>query len=159
VLFSFSLFQLLLRSFYAMQDTKTPALINIAAVTLNVIVNFIYFPLFGVKGLALGNATAYTFATIVSVVIMRRRLGGLDLRYVVRGLTQVAVASAITAGVAYAAVKLVDLVVSSGTAAGEFAEVVVGVGAGIGAYLLVVSAMHMPELAVLKGLIPSRLRR
>jgi putative peptidoglycan lipid II flippase len=158
-LFSFSLFQLLLRSFYAMQDTKTPALINIAAVTLNVIVNFIYFPLFGVKGLALGNATAYTFATIVSIVIIRRRLGGLDLRYVVRGLTQVAVASAITAGVAYAAVKLVALVVSSGTAAGEFAEVVVGVGAGIGAYLLVVSAMHMPELAVLKGLIPSRLRR
>jgi putative peptidoglycan lipid II flippase len=158
-LFSFSLFQLLLRSFYAMQDTKTPALINIAAVTLNVIVNFIYFPFFGVKGLALGNATAYTFATIVSVVIIRRRLGGLEMRYVVRGLTQVAVASAITAGVAYAAVKLVDLVVSSGTAAGEFAEVVVGVGAGIGAYLLVVSAMHMPELAVLKGLIPSRLRR
>jgi putative peptidoglycan lipid II flippase len=158
-LLPFSLFQLLLRSFYAMQDTRTPALINIAAVTLNVIVNFIYFPFLGVKGLALGNTTAYAFATIVSLVIIRRRLGGLELRYVVRGLTQVAVASAITAGVAYAAVKLVALVVSSGTAAGEFAEVVVGVGAGIGAYLLMVSAMHMPELSVLKGLIPSRFRR
>ena len=158
-LFSFSLFQLLLRAFYAMQDTRTPALINIAAVTLNVIVNFIYFPFLGVKGLALGNSTAYTFATIVSIVIIRRRLGRLQGRWVLRGLVQVAVASAITAGVAYAAFKLVDLGVSSGTTAGEFAEVIVSVAAGMGAYFLVVSAMHMPELAVLKGLLPSRFRR
>jgi putative peptidoglycan lipid II flippase len=158
-LFSFSLFQLLLRAFYAMQDTRTPALINIAAVTLNVIVNFIYFPFLGVKGLALGNSTAYTFATIVSIVIIRRRLGRLQGRWVLRGLVQVAVASAITAGVAYAAFKLVDLGVSSGTTAGEFAEVIVSVAAGMGAYFLVVSAMHMPELSVLKGLIPARFRR
>src|SRR5207249_1565605 len=113
----------LLRSFYAMQDTRTPALINVAAVTLNVIVNFIYFPILGVKGLALGSSTAYTFATIVAVLIIRKRLGGLEGGYVIRGLTQVAVASAITAGVAFAALKLVETVVSTGTAAGQLAEV------------------------------------
>src|SRR5439155_10426268 len=95
-LFSFSVFQLLLRAFYAMQDTRTPALINIAAVTLNVIVNFVYFHFLGVEGLALGHATAYTFAAVVSVVIIRRRLGGMEGRSVTRGLTQVVVAAGAT---------------------------------------------------------------
>ena len=158
-LFSFSAFQLLLRAFYAMQDTRTPALINVAAVALNVIVNFVYFPFLGVKGLALGNTTAYTFAAIAAIAIIRRRLGGLEGRAVIRGLAQVAVASAITAGVALAASKLVALGVSSSTAAGELAEVVVGVGAGVAAFLAVASAMHMQELAILKRLVPARLRR
>ncbi|MFN2589553.1 MAG: murein biosynthesis integral membrane protein MurJ, partial [Actinomycetota bacterium] len=42
-LFSFSSFQLLLRAFYAMQDTRTPAVINVASVALNTAVNFLFF--------------------------------------------------------------------------------------------------------------------
>ena len=158
-LFSFSVFQLLLRAFYAMQDTKTPALINIAAVTLNVIVNFVYFPFLGVKGLALGNTVAYTFASVVSIAIIRRRLGGVEGAAIVRGLAQVLVASGVTAGIAFAISKLMEHAVSTATLAGQAAQVVVSVGAGIVTFVAVASAMHMSELQVLKGLIPERYRR
>ena len=100
-LFSFSAFQLLLRAFYAMQDTRTPALINVAAVALNVVVNFPLFHAMGVKGLALGNTIAYTFAALVAAGILRRRMGGLDGTTIVRGLGLVAVASAATGAAAY----------------------------------------------------------
>src|SRR5207248_10864156 len=81
-LFSFSAFQLLLRAFYAMQDTRTPALINVGAFVVNTIANLLFFfPLgLAVRGLALGLATAYTFATVTAAVILRRRLGGLNGR-------------------------------------------------------------------------------
>ena len=55
-LFSFCAFQLFLRAFYAMQDTRTPALINLFAVGLNTAVNFLYYRYLGVEGLALGHA-------------------------------------------------------------------------------------------------------
>src|SRR5439155_21848264 len=98
-LFSFSAFQLLLRAYYAAQDTRTPALINIAAVSLNTGVNFLYFFTFGlgVKGLALGHATAYTFAAVAAAVLMRRKLGGLDGRVVLRGIAKVLVGGGMTA--------------------------------------------------------------
>ncbi|HYU58439.1 MAG TPA: murein biosynthesis integral membrane protein MurJ, partial [Actinomycetota bacterium] len=54
-LFSFSSFQLLLRAFYAMQNTKTPAMINVAAVAINVVVDVVLFRYLRVEGLALGH--------------------------------------------------------------------------------------------------------
>ena len=85
-LFSFSAFQVLLRAFYAMQDTRTPALINVFAVGLNTLVNLLYFRYLKVEGLALGHATAYTFAAATAALILRRRVGGLEGRRLVRGL-------------------------------------------------------------------------
>ena len=42
-LFAFSAFQFLLRASYAMQDTRTPALVNVAAVAVNVLVDLLFF--------------------------------------------------------------------------------------------------------------------
>ena len=49
-LFPFSAFQLLLRAFYAQQDSRTPALVNVAAVAVNTALNFLFFGLFGIEG-------------------------------------------------------------------------------------------------------------
>ena len=53
----FSAFQLLTRTFYAMQDTRTPALVNVAAAVVNIAANLLYLSFdWGVPGLALGHA-------------------------------------------------------------------------------------------------------
>ncbi len=75
----FSAFQLLTRTFYAMQDTRTPALVNVAAAVVNIAANFLYLSFgWGVPGLALGHATSYAFATVVCLVVLRKRLGRID---------------------------------------------------------------------------------
>src|SRR5439155_1060352 len=89
-LFSFCLFQLLLRAFYGMQDTRTPALINVFAVAINIVADIILFRYIKVEGLALGHATAYTFASIAAVVLVRRRLGGLEGALLALGANEVA---------------------------------------------------------------------
>src|SRR5205823_13486554 len=76
-LFPFCAFQLLLRAFYAMQDTRTPALINVGANAVNVVADIVFFRYLSVEGLALAHATAYTFATGVAGYVLIRRLGGL----------------------------------------------------------------------------------
>jgi putative peptidoglycan lipid II flippase len=158
-LFSFSAFQLLLRAFYAMQDTRTPALINIAAVALNVAVNFVFFHFLGVKGLALGYATAYTFAAVAAALVIRRRLGGLEGRYVTRGLTQILVAAGATAGAAFAVSTALQHVVSTTGFVGPAIQVAGAVAAGLAVFLGAASLMRIEDLALLKGLVPGRSRR
>ena len=55
----FSTFQLVLRAFYALQDTRTPFLVNLVAVGVNVVVNLLLFNLlpeqWKIPGLAFGH--------------------------------------------------------------------------------------------------------
>ena len=155
-LFSFSTFQLLLRAFYAMQDTRTPALINVFAVAVNTAANFIFFRYMGVEGLALGHATAYTFAAITAGVVIRRRVGGLEGRRLGPALARTAAAGAVTGAVAYLAARWVGDAVGIETLAGQMAQVGAGVGAGLVAFLVAASVMRMGELALMRETLLSR---
>ncbi|TFG89553.1 MAG: hypothetical protein E4H16_03460 [Candidatus Atribacteria bacterium] len=69
----FAAFQLCTRTFYAMQDTRTPALVNVAAAVVNIAADLAFVFWFGwdVPGLALGHATSYAFATAVCLILLR----------------------------------------------------------------------------------------
>ncbi|MDQ3973824.1 MAG: murein biosynthesis integral membrane protein MurJ, partial [Actinomycetota bacterium] len=106
---SFSLFQLLLRAHYALQDTRTPALVNLAAVSLNVAADVVLFAVlpgqWKVVGLALGHASAYTFGAALLALRLRRRLGGLEEARTLSTLARVAAASALMGVVAWAVAR------------------------------------------------------
>ncbi|HEY3036612.1 MAG TPA: lipid II flippase MurJ, partial [Streptosporangiaceae bacterium] len=158
-LFPFSAFQLLLRAYYATQDTRTPAFINVAAVSINTGMNFVYFHFFGVKGLALGHATAYTFAAVAAAVGMRRRLGGLEGRLVLAGLGKVVVGAAATAAAAYGVARALAGAVDVSTVAGQVVQVGGAVAAGVAVFLALAVALRMEDLEILKRLARGWLRR
>lgn len=157
-LLSFSSFQLLLRAFYAMQDTRTPALINVGAVAVNTAVNFIYFRYLQVEGLALGHATAYSFAAVVAVWLIARRLGGLDGRRMARSLGQILLGGVATGVAAWAASRGLERAIGNAGILPEALQVVAGVAAGLAAFLAIASAFRMPELALIRGVLTSRFR-
>jgi putative peptidoglycan lipid II flippase len=157
-LFSFSSFQMMLRAFYAMQDTRTPALINVVAVALNTAVNVLYFRYLKVEGLALGHATAYTFAAIASVTILSRRLGGLEWRALGRALAQILVAGLATGAAAWGVSRLVAGAMGSASLGPQLLEVGAGLVAGVSAFLILAWAFRLEELEYLKRLVPGRWR-
>jgi putative peptidoglycan lipid II flippase len=81
-----SVVEIMVRAFYAMHDTKTPVLIGIAAMSLNIIFSLLFVDLFTSLdwmphgGLALANSLATTLEMIVLLYIMSRRLHGLEGR-------------------------------------------------------------------------------
>jgi len=86
-----SLVEIVSRAFYALQDTKTPVFVGAAAMSLNVVFSFT-FPALFVRwgwmphgGLALANSLATALEMVTLLVLMRRRLGGLDGSYVLSG--------------------------------------------------------------------------
>jgi putative peptidoglycan lipid II flippase len=158
-LFSFSAFMLFLRAFYAMQDTRTPAIINLFAVALNTGANFILFPLLGVRGLALGHALAYTFAMVVAGAVLRRRLHGLEGRSVGRGLAKVVLAAGATAGAAWGAARLSELVLGIESLADQVVQVGTGVLAGLIIFIGAALLLRMEEFELVKRTLAARFRR
>ncbi len=79
-----SLVEIISRAFYAMQDTKTPVIVGVVVMSLNIILSLILGPLFlkigwlAIGGLALANSIATGLEAIVLLVIMRKRLKGLE---------------------------------------------------------------------------------
>jgi putative peptidoglycan lipid II flippase len=158
-LFPFSAFMLFLRAFYAMEDTRTPAIVNVFAVGVNIAANLALFPVLGVEGLALGHALAYTFAAVTAGVVLRRRLGGLEGRALGAGLAKVLVAAAATGLAAWGSARLMGRFVPADTLAGQVAQVGTGVLAGLIIFVGAALLMRMEELELVKRTIAARLRR
>ena len=157
-LFSFSAFMLFLRAFYAMSDTRTPAVINIFAVGLNTVANLVLFPSLGVPGLAFGHAIAYTFAATTSAVVLGRRLGGLEGRTLARGMGKIVVAAAATGGTAWLVSSLVAGVVDPASIGGQAAQVGLGVLVGLLTFAAAALMLRIEEFNLVKRMVRARLR-
>ena len=97
----FSIFQLFLRAFYALQDSKTPFQINVIAVAFNTIVNVPLFMWIGVKGLALGHALSYMLGVFLQSRALKRRIGDLDGARISRSLAKISLAAGLMGAVVW----------------------------------------------------------
>jgi putative peptidoglycan lipid II flippase len=149
-LFQFATFMLFLRAFYAMQDTRTPALINVFAVGLNIAANVALFPLLGVKGLALGHATAYTFAAVTAGLLLRRRLGGIEGRGLSRGLAKILAAAAVTAAGAWAVATFLGRSLGVESLVEQVIQVGTSVLAGLIIFLSAALLLRIEELELVR---------
>ena len=157
-LFSFSAFMLFLRAFYAMRDTRTPALVNVVAVALNTVANLALFPLMGVAGLALGNAIAYTFAATACAVILRRRLGGLEGGRLARGMSATLIAAVATGAAAWAVSALLAPATGSTSLGAQLVQVGLGVMAGLVTFVVTALALRIEEFELVTRLLRPRSR-
>jgi len=100
----FTVHQMLLRSFYAAADSRTPALLSVLVAVLTVgfdlgVAAAVPGPR-RVVGLAAGFSAAYAVGAGVAAVLVRRRLGGRGSR-TTRLLLRVTLASAVAVGVGW----------------------------------------------------------
>lgn len=96
-----ALVEILSRAFYALHDTRTPVLIGIAAMVLNILFSYLFSALFGRigwlehGGLALANTTATTIEACLLWVFMRGRLQGMESGHIIAGAAQAAFAASL----------------------------------------------------------------
>ncbi len=119
-LIPFSMFQLLLRGFYAGQNSRTPTLVMIGVGALNVAMMYALSAALPTSSravaLALAFDIAYAAGAIVLTVLLRRQLHGLDGWRVLRLFVRVAIAGALAAATAYGVVALIQWPGGSGRA-------------------------------------------
>ena len=91
-------------TFYSLGDSRTPVIVSVLSVAVNLALNLALVRVLGFKGLALGTAIAALFNAIVLLWLLRRRLGGLDERRIAIAFLKIGAASlamAVAAWLAY----------------------------------------------------------
>jgi len=145
-LVGFTLRELLSRAYYSLQDTRTPMLVGLAGIGLNIGLNLVLTPLLRQGGLALGAALSALLTTTGLLYLLRRRLGHIDGKAIVSSLVKILAASGAMAAAAQGAHGPVQALWPG---SGLGAQVLrLGVVAGVGAvvYGIAAALLRLPEL-------------
>ncbi|AGZ46836.1 murein biosynthesis integral membrane protein MurJ [Actinoplanes friuliensis] len=149
-------------AFYALQGNKTVALINIPVVLLRIAGYFVLAEIlsdsFAAAGMTAANAVSYLLSAVISLAVLRRRIGRLNLGSVAKGLMKVLVAAAVAAG----AGLLVMLLLPGGDTPGRLTaalQVVVGGGVIMLVYLLTAALLRVHEVNQVVGMVRRKLGR
>ena len=160
-LLPYMLFQLLLRVFYAMHDSRTPALIGVVTMMINITANLIALavlpPKHVVAGLGAGFGIANLVGTVVAWRVLSHRIGGLGGRQI--GSSLLWMHAAAIPGVIFAiAVSVMIGAVSPGGKIAALFTVALGGSGAMLLYVMFAKAFGVRELTNLTDTVRARLR-
>jgi putative peptidoglycan lipid II flippase len=149
---AFSVYLFVLRGFYAHKDTRTAFVVNVFENGVNIILAFILVDRFGVLGLGLAFAIAYTVGAIWSLRILSYKVPGFSVRSIMTSIWRMLIAAVLMGE----AVWLVTHQIGGNVGTDAALRVVVGTLVGLLVYLVVLVALRAPELDALRRRLPSR---
>jgi putative peptidoglycan lipid II flippase len=88
--------------FYALGENLTPVKVSAATVLINAALNIMLVRVMGYRGLALGTSIAALFNATMLMILLRRRLDGLEGRRVFGSFVRIATASLLMGAAAFA---------------------------------------------------------
>ena len=152
-------FQLLLRVFYSLHDSRTPCFIGIATMAVNVTINVIALNVLParrvVEGLAAGYCLAYLVGAVLAWRLLLRRVGSLDGRAITRSLVKMYVATIPPVIFALEIRFAVGVVLHPGFGYGLVTVLLAG-GGGLLLYVLFARSLRIKEISGLLATIGAR---
>ncbi|QTZ93017.1 murein biosynthesis integral membrane protein MurJ [Streptomyces auratus] len=162
-LIPFSVQYVVLRAFYAYEDTRTPFYNTVIVAAVNAVASALCFLVLPARWAVVGMAASYGLAYIIGVGVAWQRLskrmdGDLDTAHVVRTYARLAGASIPATIVSGAAVYGIMQTLGSGVL-GSLAALVVGAAALLAVFYVAARKMRIEELNALVGMVRSKLGR
>ncbi|MFI6180350.1 lipid II flippase MurJ [Nonomuraea sp. NPDC051191] len=140
----FAGYQILLRVYYALGDTRTPALVSVIVSAALLVTSLVAARLFPgtdmVVALAGCTAVAYALGFVIVAQLLRRRIGRIDGHRLLSSYGRMSVAAVVAAGL--------GLAVGAGLG-GPLAVVSATTVVGAGLYVLIARLLRISEFAVL----------
>ena len=151
-LLPYTLFNLLLRAFYAMHDSRTPALLGAVSMAVRIACSFLALailpPADVVAGLGVGFGISSVVMTVMLWRVLGRRVGGLDTRHITVTLVRMHVAALPGMAFAIAASVVIGRLAPAGTAT-ALATVAFGGAGGLLLYVLAARLLRIDEVGAL----------
>lgn len=151
-----SLVEVLSRAFYALHDTRTPVLVGVGAMSLNIALSFMlsaWFRSIGWMphgGLALANSAATGLESLLLLALLRGRLQGMEGRHILQGTTAALAASVLMSLAVYGWIRLLP-------DTGGLSVLLGGMVIGVLVYALTLKLLRVPELDSMLALIGRKL--
>jgi putative peptidoglycan lipid II flippase len=150
-------------AFYSLQANKTVALINLPVVAVRIAAYLVLAQVLSASrsaaGMTAANAISYLVSAIISLAVLRRRVGRLNLGSMATGLLKIAVAAAVAAG---AGLLVVGLLPGSGSPDGRveaLVQLIVGGAVILVAYLVTALLLRVQEISQVVGMVRRKLGR
>lgn len=179
--FAQALIPLFSRAFFAREDTKTPVVINVSAMALNIALSFLFlrlmrsggafaaavgaiFKVTGMEGMEiLALPLAFSCSAIVNFALLyfafSRRVEEFDGSRIIFSLWKINIAAGAMAVAVYGALYAAALFVNMRTFAGIFTQGIAGAFAGFFVYCLMAYMLKIPEFFALCETVPLPARR
>ncbi|TCJ00889.1 murein biosynthesis integral membrane protein MurJ [Aeromicrobium sp. IC_218] len=157
----FSVHYVMMRGFYADEDTRTPFFVQVlvAATNITLAVTFVRTvePELVPAALALAYGGAYLVGSVVVTTLLSRRIGRVLDPVTLRFLVRLVLALAVTAGVVLAAVRLLDLAgLDVDQSGGGLVALAVGGVLGVATYLLAGRVLRIAEIGMVLKVVARR---
>lgn len=148
-LFAQSLIPLLSRSFYAFEDTKTPVLVSIFSVVVNIIGAIILGNYFGIFGVAIAFSIAAILNFIILLTILRFKVGYLDDKKLAYSTLKISFLSLLCGLLGYLVMHIVAPLVNMRTFFGILTQTVSTLFIGGGAYIILSVLFRFEEVEII----------
>jgi putative peptidoglycan lipid II flippase len=160
--FSFSLFAqallpLLVRSFFAFHDSRTPFYIGLMSVVLNIALGWPLSLKYGIVGLALAFSISSIVNLILLWVLLKKRIHNLDEKYIAISVLKFSIAGFFMAIFTQGMKYVVEPFFGTDTFIGIFLQGFIAGLVGLGVYSLICLWLKSPEMIVFYNSLRRRL--
>lgn len=146
-------------SFYALRDARTPVTVSLVTIGVNLALNLTLVRVMGFVGLALGTGLAAVINASLLLILLSRRIGGIDGTRVLVAFLKITLASLVMAVVAYAVEGwLADRLTGSWILT-RAVPVAAAIGAAVLALLAAARLLRLQELEDALAVVLKRLKR
>ena len=155
----FSAVKIATDGFYTFNDTRTPAVVSLCTVGLNILLNYLFIYRFGFdhRSLALSTSCTITLNFLVLLFLLRGKAGGLGLSGIWLLLAKLALASAVMGGVSWWGCTQIEGWLGVESIIARLIGVFVPIGLGVAVLVGGAKLMRIREFDQLLGAIARRL--
>ena len=162
-LIPFSAMYLMLRGFYAYEDTKTPFIVTVWVTAINSSLSLASYFLLNktvwvMPGMCLAYGFSYAVGTVITARRLNRKLPGMDFRRIIRAHVKLCIAALVASVVGGPVAFEISDSLNGGTV-GSASALIVGGGLFIGLFLLVSRKLRIEEIDSLLSTVRSRFGR
>jgi putative peptidoglycan lipid II flippase len=156
-LLGYSAVKIAVPSFYAVHDSRTPVLVSVATMVINVAMNVTLVRVLGYRGLALGTGVSAIVNAGALLWLLRSRLGGLDERRIATSFVKVLIASLFMGVAAWGAEQWLQHLLPGISTLARLARVGLSIAAGLVVLAAGVRALGLAEFNEALRLVLARL--
>jgi putative peptidoglycan lipid II flippase len=144
----YSLVKIASPGFYSLGDARTPVIVSVASIVLNLILNLWLNAIMGFPGLALGTSIAANLNGVVLLVLLARRIGGGDGPRVTRSMLKITAASGIMGAAVYGTELGLEQALPGAGLWLQIVRVFGSIAAGLGTLALAAWLLRVDEFTV-----------
>ncbi|MEG1867482.1 MAG: murein biosynthesis integral membrane protein MurJ [Clostridiales bacterium] len=147
------------RAFYALQNTKTPVIMAIIGVGVNIALSLVLVKVLAQGGLALAYSISGVVNLFLLMWVLRKKIGGIDGRNIAKSFVLVLCASAVMGVVAYFTAWGLEATLGIANKGTQFAQLMISGFVGVGVFLVIAKCLKIPETDAAIAMVKRRFKR